>query len=482
MYKKAEVSQREFEDFYLPFGGKLSSDNRWVTLARMIPWDEAEVLYRDHFSKGMGAPAKTLRIALGSLLIKERCGFTDRETVMQIKENPYLQYFLGFGEYCYDEPFDASTMVHFRKRLSLKFLAEVNEMIINAGSDLSGKDNKDDDNGHMPPKNRGKLIVDATCTPADIRFPTDISLLNEAREKLETMIDKMHIPDVGKSKKPRTYRKKARKDFLKAIKSKMKAFGAVRKAVGKQLHYVRRNLEHIKDYVNNDRLKMLSRVEYRNLLVIFELYRQQEFMFQNRVHRVDGRIVSITQPHVRAIVRGKAGKPVEFGAKLSISLIEGFTRIENFSWENFHEGVLLSEHIDAYKQRNGFYPESVHVDHIYRNRKNRKLCQELNIRISGPKLGRPSQDVQENKVKRKQREQDMRDRVVVEGKIGESKRRYTLNRVMAKLSDTSEAVIGVAIIALNLGERLRIFCAKRFWLQSLINIETTSLEMLPATG
>ena len=117
MYKNNE-KQLKFEDFYLPFGGKLRSDNRWVKLSKLIPWHEFEELYaRTLAVTGMGAPAMSVRVALGSLIIKERLGTSDEETVEQIRENPYLQYFLGFEEYREEAPFHPTMFVHFRKRL-----------------------------------------------------------------------------------------------------------------------------------------------------------------------------------------------------------------------------------------------------------------------------------------------------------------------------------------------------------------------------
>ena len=102
----------------------------------------------------------------------------------------------------------------------------------------------------------------------------------------------------------------------------------------------------------------------------------------------------------------------------------------------------------------------MHVDKIYRTRENRQLCKKLNIRMSGPALGRQRRDPKVNKSNRKQRQQDLRDRVVIEGKFGEAKRRYGLNRIMAKLSPTSEAVIGMTAIVMNLEKQLRILFAK----------------------
>ena len=128
MYRTEQKEQLTFSDFYLPFGGSLSGKNRWVVLASIIPWEKFESKYAKQFSEsGMGAPAKPFRMALGSLIIKEKLDITDEETVEQIRENPYLQYFIGMEGYSNDVPFDSSMMVHFRKRISLTMLTDINE-------------------------------------------------------------------------------------------------------------------------------------------------------------------------------------------------------------------------------------------------------------------------------------------------------------------------------------------------------------------
>ena len=220
MYRTNNPYQLEFEDFYLPFGGRLRSDNRWVILSKQIPWQEIEQQYAALFEdSGTGNPAKSARIALGALIIKERLGTTDRETVEQIRENPYLQYFLGLPEYKDEEPFHHSLMTHFRKRFDKDTLAKINESIVFHSRDQENKgEPQGDSSSDTPTDNRGKLIVDATCTPADITYPTDLKLLNEAREKTEEIIDVMHRPFIGEKPKPRTYRQKARKDYLAIVK------------------------------------------------------------------------------------------------------------------------------------------------------------------------------------------------------------------------------------------------------------------------
>ena len=113
MYRREPRHQLSFEDFFQPFGGKLSSDNRWIKLAELIPWDDLYDDYASQFYKGVGASPKPFRMALGALIIKARQGLTDEELVEQIKENPYLQFFIGLETYQYSAPFDPSMIVFF---------------------------------------------------------------------------------------------------------------------------------------------------------------------------------------------------------------------------------------------------------------------------------------------------------------------------------------------------------------------------------
>ena len=130
MYRRRDPNQLCFENFHLPFGGKLRSDNRWVILSKQIPWTEVESEYIVHFSKeNMGSPAKSSRMAFGALILKERLGVTDRELVEQITENHFLQYFLGLSAYQDEPPFHDSMLTHFRKRFSQKSLEKINEAI-----------------------------------------------------------------------------------------------------------------------------------------------------------------------------------------------------------------------------------------------------------------------------------------------------------------------------------------------------------------
>ena len=144
MYRQAETKVTTLENIELKFEGKLAIDNRWVIMSELIPWSEFESEYAKNFSElGIGAPAKSFRIALGSLIIKERLGVSDRETVEQIRENPYLQYFLGIADYSDKAPFEASMLVHFRQRISEEIISRINRRMVENKSERIGEKNQE---------------------------------------------------------------------------------------------------------------------------------------------------------------------------------------------------------------------------------------------------------------------------------------------------------------------------------------------------
>jgi len=188
-----------------------------------------------------------------------------------------------------------------------------------------------------------------------------------------------------------------------------------------------------------------------------EVYRQQKWMFDHGVNRIDDRIVSIYQPHVRPIKRGKAGAATEFGAKISVSLIDGFSYLDRLSWDNYNESGDLIDQVEAYRKRFGFYPASVHADKIYRNRDNIRFCKKYGIRLSGPPLGRPSNQSEKRTEALKQARQDELDRIPIEGKFGQAKRRFSLSKIMCKLALTSQTAIAVVFLVMNLEKWLQAF-------------------------
>ena len=463
-YSNGQIS---LADFKQPVGMNLKESNRWVKKAQTIPWPEIEKRYAALFTNRKGNVAKPLRLALGACIIQAEYGYSDEETALQIQENPYLQYFCGYPGYDDEkQPFDPSLMVYFRKRLTPEVLGEINEMIVRDAKErqvkeAESKDDDDDSDGQPGTGgNSGTMIADATCAPSNIRYPQDVSLLNEARENAETLLDVLHDPSDGK--KPRTYRKRARKDYLKYTRCRKHTAKMTRKVIGKQLAYLRRDLDAIDGKLSLG--KNLPPRQTERLGTIRAVYEQQKYMYDNRTHSVPDRIVSVSQPFVRPIVRGKAGKLVEFGAKLDISVVDGWTRLECCSFDAYNEAGNLREMAERFRAREGHYPSRILADKIYRNRENLSYCKAHGIRLSGPALGRPKKGETRDKA------QDYRDeceRVEVERRFSLAKRKCGMGLVTAKLRETAAHVIAMSVLVLNLR---KIQCALLRMLAYLLEI------------
>jgi hypothetical protein len=454
MYKPIDKLQHTFFDFNQPIGLQMNPNNRWIKMADNIPWDVFEEKYAKLFPSSTGNVAKPLRLALGSLIIQTKYQFSDRELVEQLTENPYYQYFIGLPGYQQEPPIEASVLVLFRKRINMDMIMEANEYM------LSNNNNNGNDNGnnHQPsdssessdkkegkePENKGTMMLDATCAPSNIRYPQDYSLLNEVREKLEHIIDRF-CKSYGFTK-PRTYRREARKNYLALAKSKKRSTKKIRKTIRKQLGYVRRDLGYLEQYMSEGYALMSK--EIKLFLTIQKLYEQQEYMYKNKTHSVENRIVSIERPYLRPIIRGKVKAPVEFGAKFDLSIdSSGYGRIEKISFDAYNESTCLVNAVERFKERTGYYPERVLADQIYRTRGNRAYCKLHGIRLSGPKLGRPTVTSKSDK---KQEYQDNTDRIEVERAFSLSKRCYGLGLIKTKLEETTLTSIALSVFVTNL--------------------------------
>lgn len=445
MYKK-QSGQLSFEDFDQPMGLHMNPNNRWIKKAEMIPWAELEPLYANLFRNKKGNVAKPFRMAFGALIIQTEFDFSDEETVAQIQENPYLQFFIGLPGYQEEKPFDSSTMVYFRKRLSPEILQEINEKILAYHESLVEEDSSDDDDDDSSSNNKGTLMLDATCAPSNVKYPQDVDLLNDARKHTENLIDE--LCQTHKLKKPRTNRKQAREDYLVYAKRKKRPRKFRRQQMKKQLSYVTRNMKSIDRFLEKG--IQLTTAQQKDYETIQKIMTQQKYMLDQNVDSVPNRIISYHQPFLRPIVRGKAKTPTEFGPKIDLSQSNGFVRMERVSFDAFNESTDLPSAVERYYERTGYYPKRVLVDQIYRTKDNLNYCKDRGIRVSGPKLGRPKKnpDPQEKVIAY----QDEVDRIQIEREISLAKRKHGLSLIRAKLAETTLSVVHLSIISLNLSK------------------------------
>ncbi len=428
MYKsKDRHTQPLFEELF-PFGGRLDDDNRWLKISNLIPWDSLDNSYSQHFSH-TGRPAHDARMVIGLLLLKHMTGSSDREIVQLVCETPYMQALCGLDNFSAGKLIDPSTLTNVRKRLGKRQFKKLEELTYKHLIDLKII------------KTKG-MLVDATVFPENIRFPTDVGLLNEARQWLVSK-----IKAVG-DKTYRTYCRVARREFLNFNKKKRKTQRDVKRIKKSMLQYVRRNLRQFEEVLSlsAEQGVFIAKNVTQRLAVIKDLFSQQLHMHTENVRRVPDRIVSLHKPHVRPIVRGKAGKAVEFGPKASLSHVGAFTFLDRLSSDNFSESGDVELQLTNYEDRFGTKPPYVVGDRAYGTNDNRSLLKEKEIRDAFEPRGRRPKDELPDRWRRRKR----RERNRIEGAFGHVKNHFGLDRIRYSIEGGDELWVRLGLMAANL--------------------------------
>jgi len=436
MYKSEDrKTQMLFKELF-PFGGQLDRENEWIKLSEMIPWVELEEVYGKYFSQ-VGRPAKEGRLITGLMIIRHKKGYSDREAVKQLMENPYLQYFCGFEHFVTKEQVHPSLLSKKRKALGRKYFeifeSEMAKVLIERGI-----------------VRIKKAMFDGTVFPSDIEYPTDVKLLNRAREWIVGHIVRLRKV-LGIGEKIRTYRRCARRAYLNFSKNRRKTKAVIKKTHKKMLRYVKRNIRQLEvlleEYGRSVRKELRNRFE-----TVKQIYRQQKELAQTGVRSIQNRIVSLHQPYVRPIKRGKDGKDVEFGPKGSVSYVDGYMFLDKLSFEAFNEASVLKENLKEYKRRFGRLPEEVIADQLYGSRWNRRYLNRLKIKGSFKMLGRPGQ---EEELHKKLLRQKQKERNRIEGIIGHGKNHYGMGRIRYRTEEGAFIWVVMGMIAMNLTTALR---------------------------
>ena len=490
MIRYTPQAQLTLEGFQTPFNQHLDKDNRWVKLSASIPWDKLANIYYRKLDSDFGAPSLSARMVIGAVIIKHMLNIDDREVVAQIQENIYLQYFVGLSSFTTKEAFDPSLMVTIRYRLGKDVMEEFNQSVLqqagviaSPSKDISVSPSSDNENNSSAtcsdvdqssaddkeeqdiegsnnieqndstvenntlPSNSGTLLLDATVAEQQIEYPTDLKLLNESREQLERMTEQ--VCKEGKLHQPRMYKNKARQQYLSVAKKKKKTKKDIRKALRRQLQYVLRDIKYINKLLDqHTTLKTaLNKRDWKLLQVIDEVHRQQREMFSEDKRTIEHRIVSLYQPHVRPVPRGKDRVQTEFGSKQLVMLKDGYTHVQTISWDNFNEGIRLKECVEAYKEIYGCYPQKVSADAIFGNKANRQYLKEKEVRFVGKQLGRPPKI---SSAQKRKLQKEMAGRNEIEGKFGQGKNAYGLQKIKARMKETSESWIMSIYFIMNL--------------------------------
>ncbi|MEO6540853.1 MAG: hypothetical protein ABIN74_07695 [Ferruginibacter sp.] len=285
---------------------------------------------------------------------------------------------------------------------------------------------------------------DATCYESRISYPTPVKLVWDCCNK--TYLNYNAIKKQLKQRVSRCNYEDRKKEFLSYQKTKKKTKRAEKKLLKKLLRFLFRLLELHKGLVEKAGVA-LSIKEKAQMLTITEVYHQQHSKVYGEVEQIKDRIVSLSKPYIRPIVRGKETKGVEFGAKVNKLQVNGISFIEHFSYDAFNEGTRLKNCIGLHQQ---LFGKCTHhsADKIYATNANRTYCSKNKITTNFvPKGKQKAAHQQQNKIMRAVLDKERGTRL--EGSFGNEKNHYLLQKVNARNAITEKCWIFFGIMTAN---------------------------------
>lgn len=444
---------------------RLPKTNRWVQLGDTLPWAEYEKVYNKRLRNDhVGAGNRPGRMVIAALIIKHKLNLSDKETILTIQENPYMQYMCGLTEYSDQPIFDPSLFTTIRKRITIEDINALTLELAKKARQIKEKEDKkdsgNDKGGNSVAADKTQptdVKADATCADAEVRYPTDIDLVEDGSKYIDRMIDK--VCGIKKIRKPAgVERNRIRAIYLNVIKRKHKGSKLIKDARSRMLPLLYRDILTLLNLigVDDETYGRFNCTQKRTIQAVIDMYHQQEAMLREGKHTCENRIVSIHQPHVRPIVRGKAKAKVEFGAKIGVSIVSGYSFIDHHSWDAYNEASDLTVHIEKYKDRFGCEPERFFGDRIYLNRENRKILKEKGIQIMGRPLGRPPKNPTDEQLERERIGVSLRNEA--EAQFGTGKRTYRANNIRARLPETAQCWTAMCYFVRNLAKFMRELC------------------------
>jgi hypothetical protein len=427
--------QAHFGD--LPFGAFVFNANHpLLKLAAAIRWEPLLKRLQAFYSPDHGRPSIPLRAQAGTLMLKHLKHLPDREAVRHVEENLYAQRFCGLSPAQasgYMSP--ATGLTHFRAKLGPQGMALIAQVLTCAAH---GK----------ALKKGGQLILDTTCVPLDILYPTDIRLLERCRREILRLLHRAKA--LGLKLAYRTYSRTARKVFVSFTKlAKPKA--KTRQRVHKQLcQFVRRNLKQLADLRGRATQALGPRCQAEPVLRRFlkqlkvtegkvRTILHQQAQVRRGVVSIPHRIVSFHKDHVRPIVRGKFPLGTEFGPKVLVAVVKGLLHVLGVFPTNVADATLVVPGLRWFKTTFGRFPKEVLGDRGFYSRLRVRWLTRLAIGAGLHPRGK----------RRSLARRLIRQRLPVEAFISLAKRKFGWGRCRVRIPEHEASWIHLGAAALN---------------------------------
>ena len=356
----------------------------------------------------------------GLMFLKHYTNLSDSQLINHLNTNWAMQYFcsiqLSEDEMIKDKGMASRIRGFIAEHVDIE---DVQKVLLDSWKD-------DMENLHVQ-------LNDATAYESYIKFPTDVKLLWDCTCWVYETLHALH-KTLG-IRKPRSkyndhkvahlsYQKKRKKTYKMTLVRKRALLRLLKKGIGLLTPILK---------VAEENDIFISEKHTIQYIYIKEIYRQQQYMFDNRINKVSNRIVSLFKPYLRPIVRGKENKRVEFGAKVTMAQVDGINMIDKLSFDAYNEAKELKNSILKHRQRFGKISQ-IGIDQIYGTNENRKYMKGNKIFHSLVRKGKASKHEEQEKILRSELGKERS--TVLEGSFGNEKNHYGLRKIKARTEAT----------------------------------------------
>jgi hypothetical protein len=365
------------------------------------------------------------------MILKHYSGLSDEKLVEGLNTDWSYQLFcqleLAEGEFIRDK----SLVSRVRKELSGIDYQQIQQVLQKHWKDK------------LPANERKAVLMDATCFESHLRYPTDVKLLFEACQWLQGQL--LGLCKSLAVARPRNRFKEQQHKYFAYARYRRKTYRQTLKRRRSLLQLLEKLAGQFQQLLNGHQVNWLNEKTYQRLKLLKTVCLQQRYLLSKPASSLPGRILSLHKPYVRAIVRGKETKPVEFGAKAHLTLSAGLCWIEHLSFGAFHEGKRLKKSV--YKHQTLFGScRFVGADAIYATNENRRFVTSNQIQTNFAKKGPVPASRQQKQAQvliHKARASQM------EGVFGNQKNHYLLAKIKARTKPTEITWILFGVLTAN---------------------------------
>lgn len=432
MRPKSEPKQVERELFQSELEQIIDLNHPLVRLGTSIDWACLESALGATYHPTQGAPGTPTRLMVALHYLKYQHDLSDEDVVLHWLENPYWQHFSGERYFQHRLPIDASSMTRWRQRLGEAGAEQMLRETIAAAIRM----------GAIRSADLKRINVDTTVQTKAVRYPTDARLYHRSRERLvkmarrEGVVIKQSYRHVGK----RLLLASSRYAHARQMKRARACTRKLRTQLGRVLRQIERQVSE-----PSEKLSQLLATAHR-------IHAQQRHD-KNKVY-------SVHEPEVECIAKGKAGKPYEFGNKVSVAVTSrgGWLVGAKSFTGNPYDGHTLAAQMKQVRNMIGDRVAEAHVDMGYRGH---DYTGAVMVHIDKRTRGRTPKALW----------RWMKRRAAVEPSIGHLKNEHRLerNRLRGIYGDAINAMLAAA--AMNFHKLLGAFglyflrCLRGIWRQ-----------------